>query len=147
MPETTNAGDPGLTWPVERGKLREFAAAILDDNADYQREDAHIPVTFPWTKSFWRPPAAATRSDRAQPNMARVLHGEQEYQYLGPVRVGDVLTARSRVVDQYTKAGRRGGSLRFTVTETTVTNQHEEVVILERSTVILTERATSETNT
>jgi hypothetical protein len=35
----------------------------------------------------------------------------------------------------------------FTVTETTVTNQHDEVVILERSTVIVTERATSETNT
>jgi hypothetical protein len=147
MPETTDVPDSGLTWPVERGKVREFAAAILDENADYQRDDAHIPVTFPWTKSFWRPPAAATPSGSGQPNMARVLHGEQEYQYLGPVRVGDVLTARSRVVDQYTKEGRRGGAMTFTVTETTVTNQHDEVVILERSTVIVTERATSETNT
>jgi hypothetical protein len=140
---TIDAEDPGLTWPVERGKVREFAAAILDDNAHYQREDAHIPVTFPWTRSFWRPPTAGD----GQRNMARVLHGEQEYQYLGPVRVGDVLTARSRVVDQYTKEGRRGGALTFTITETTVTNQHDEVVILERSTVIVTERATSETST
>jgi hypothetical protein len=144
MPETTDAEDLGLTWPVERGKVREFAASILDDNADYQREDAHIPVTFPWTRSFWRP--AAAPSGGGQANMARVLHGEQEYRYLGPVRVGDVLTARSRVVDKYTKEGRRGGALTFTVTETTVTNQHDEVVILERATVIVTERATSETN-
>jgi acyl dehydratase len=74
------------------------------------------------------------------------LHGEQEYRYLGPVRVGDVLTARGRVVDTYTKEGRRGGTMTFTVTETTVTNQHDEVVIWERSTVIVTERATSETD-
>jgi hypothetical protein len=48
MPETTDTGDPGLTWCVERGKVREFAAAILADNAHYQREDAHpgdVPCT------------------------------------------------------------------------------------------------------
>jgi hypothetical protein len=145
MPETTDAEDPGITWPVESGKVREFAAAILDDNPEYLRGDAHIPVTFPWTKSFWRP--AAAPGGGGQPNMARVLHGAQEYEYLRPVRVGDVLTARTRVVDRYTKEGRRGGALTFTVSETTVTNQHDEVVILERSTGIVTERATSETNT
>ena len=42
-----------VTFPVERGKVREFANAILEDNPAFQEQDAPAPLTFSMTRSFW----------------------------------------------------------------------------------------------
>ena len=36
-----------VTFPVERGKVREFANAILEDNRVFQDEQAPAPPTGP----------------------------------------------------------------------------------------------------
>jgi len=54
--------------------------------------------------------------------------------------VGDVLTVTSAKVDEYEKTGRRGGTMTFTVYETTYTNQDGQVCVKARSTTIVTGR-------
>ena len=71
-------------------------------------------------------------------DVRRLLHGEQEFEYLAPVYAGDVLTATARVADVYEKQGSRGGTMTFGILETTFTNQRGESVLISRSTLVET---------
>src|SRR5262249_61277900 len=86
--------------------------------------------TFSMTLGFWD-------EGRTRPlltyDVRRLLHGEQEFEYLAPVYAGDTLTATGRVADVYEKAGSRGGVMTFGVIETTFTNQRGEAVLISRS--------------
>lgn len=140
--EIGNTGK-SVTMCIERGKIREFARAIKDDNPIYfdaelaKRTAGGImpPPTFSMTIGFWD-------DGRNRPlltyDVRRLLHGEQEFEYLAPVYAGDELTATSRVADVYEKAGSRGGTMTFGILETTFTNQRAEKVLISRSTLIET---------
>jgi N-terminal half of MaoC dehydratase len=123
-----------VTFPVERGKVREFANAILDDNPVYQEERAPAPLTFSMTRSFW--PTEGGDMSKININYAMVVHGGQEFEYLGPVCVGDTLTGRSKIADVYEKEGKRGGTMNFWVFETTFANQAGEDVLISRNILI-----------
>jgi acyl dehydratase len=56
--------------------------------------------------------------------------------FSGVVYPGDTLTYATCLVDMYEKTG-RSGTMRFIVRETTVTNQHEEVIAHIRNAFIL----------
>ena len=129
---------PGTEWVVERGKIWEFARACLNSGDAYNAPDAIAPPTFPRTLAFWASARGGERAGRGGMDLRRVLHGEQEYEYVRPVRAGDVLTATSRVKDSYEKEGRRGGTMRFVITETEFRDQSGEVVAYSRSTTIET---------
>jgi hypothetical protein len=112
------AGTP-FRMPLERGKILEFAAATRSDNPAYW-EDEHpvVPPTFLTTQMFWQEWAgdAANPWHHVELDQRRGMHAEQEYVFYGPPpRAGTTLTARSRIEDVYTKAGRRGGTLTFAV--------------------------------
>jgi acyl dehydratase len=130
------------TFPVERGKIREFANAILDDNPQYQVETPQAPPTFTMTTAFWPRQSDAPVPDLGL-NYARVLHGEQEYEYLQPVKAGDTLTGRSRISDVYEKEGKRGGTMKFVVFETTFSNQRGEPAVVARQVIVETSKAAS----
>jgi hypothetical protein len=144
MDESLKGASRGrVTFPVERGKVREFATAILDDNPLYLEEERPpAPPTFTMTHQFW--PATF---DEPPPdlgiNFARVVHGEQEFEYLEPIRAGDVLTGEITVADAYTKEGKRGGTLTFVVLETRFTNQLGKEAVVARATIIETSKAAS----
>ena len=123
-----------VSFPVERGKIREFANAILDDNPIYQEERAPAPLTFSMTQSFW--PREGGDLSKVNINYAMVVHGGQEFEYLGPVHAGDTLTGRSRIADVYEKEGKRGGTMNFWVFETTFANQKGEDVLISRNVLI-----------
>ncbi|MGY4417898.1 acyl dehydratase [Bradyrhizobium sp. JR6.1] len=53
-------------------------------------------------------------------DLARVLHGEQRFDYHAPVVIGDTLTFRPRVTSVTEK---KGGAMALIVVETAVTNQ------------------------
>ena len=128
---------------VEFGKIREFARALQDDSAVYQDPERSVaPPTFLMTIAHWLRDLSGTRPG-VQLDMRRVLHGEQEFEFLRPIRPGDVLTARSRTKDAFEKPGKRGGQMLFVVGETEFTNQDGEVVAYMRSTLIQTEGAVS----
>jgi hypothetical protein len=103
----------GQPWEVvvERGKIAEFAEAMLSDEPAYRGPDAIIPPTFLTSAARWAPPGVrvSVGFDRK-----RLLHGEQEYAFYGELpAAGDVLTAQERVVDRFEKPGKRGGTMRF----------------------------------
>lgn len=142
MPDKSAVGTSlGETrFPVERGKIREFAGAILDDNPAYEDEDAPAPPTFTMTVAFW-PREGGGAIPNLFEDMRRVLHAEQEYEYLKPVQAGDQLVARSKISDVYEKEGKRGGKMNFVVFETRFTNQRGEDVVIARQVIVETAKA------
>jgi acyl dehydratase len=137
--------ETGIEWMVERGKIAEFARAVLSESEAHSKPDAVASPTFPQTLSFWRMRANRPREvGRGGMDMRRVLHGEQEFEYVRPLRAGDVLTATSHVKDEYEKEGKRGGTMRFVVSETVFKDQNGEIVAYSRGTSIVTSKATTE---
>ena len=131
---------PPATMVVELGKVREFARAVQDDAADYAGGQPLAPPTFLMTIAHWIGDLGATRTG-IKLDYRRLLHGEQEFDYLRPIRVGDVLTFRSRTKDVFEKQGKRGGSMLFVVGETEFRDQQGEVVAYMRNVAIETQGA------
>jgi hypothetical protein len=103
----------GQPWEavVERGKIAEFADAMLCDDPAYRGPNAIIPPTFLTSAARWAPPGVRVNVGFER---KRLLHGEQEYTFHGaPPAAGDVLTAQERVVERFSKPGKRGGTMRF----------------------------------
>ncbi len=135
-----------FTMPIEWSKVREFARAIRDPNPVYfnpelaKKECGGVPVppTFLQVAAFWM---GEDSMPAANFDLRRILHGEQEFEFLKPIFVGDVLTGTSRIADVYEKAGGRGGKMTFMVTETEYKNQKGEVVAYARGTLVETGQA------
>jgi hypothetical protein len=103
----------GQPWEVvvERGKIAEFADAMLCDDAAYRGPDAIIPPTFLTSAARWAPPGVRVNVGFER---KRLLHGEQEYVFHCDLpAVGTVLTAREKIIERYAKPGKRGGTMRF----------------------------------
>jgi acyl dehydratase len=135
----------GTSMVVERGKIREFARAILDDNPVYEAEGAPVPPTFTMAIAHWPVPQGGrgTRMADLGLDLLRVLHAGQEFEYLGEIRAGDVLRTRSKISDVSEKEGRKGGTLTFISSETTFTNQRGEDVLVSRTILVQTSKAAS----
>jgi hypothetical protein len=131
----SNAGRP---WElvVERGKIAEFAEAMLCDDPVYRGPDAIIPPTFLTTGGRWAPPGARVDVGFER---KRLLHGEQEYTFHGNLpAAGDVLTAQERVVDRYSKPGKRGGTMQFATVVTDYRDAEGTLVAEAKATFIET---------
>ena len=88
-----------VLFEVERGAIRKFAEAVQDQTPECLRGDV-APPTFPTTFRMTIPGLSF--------DLARVLHGAQEYRYSRPLRAGDRLRCRVRVADIYRRQGRLG---------------------------------------
>ena len=88
-----------VLFEVERGAIRKFAEAVQDQTPECLRGDV-APPTFPTTFRMTIPGLSF--------DLARVLHGAQEYRYERPLRAGDRLRCRVRVADIYRRQGRLG---------------------------------------
>ena len=88
-----------VLFEVERGAIRKFADAVQDQTPECLRGDV-APPTFPTTFRVTIPGLTF--------DLARVLHGAQEYRYERPLRAGDRVRCRVRVADVYRRKGRLG---------------------------------------
>jgi acyl dehydratase len=88
-----------VLFEVERGAIRKFAEAVQDQTPACLRGDV-APPTFPTTFRIAIPGLTY--------DLARVLHGAQEYRYERPLRAGDRVRCRVRVADVYQRKGRLG---------------------------------------
>jgi hypothetical protein len=110
---------------IERGPVRVFAQALLDNDDVYNGEYAPVPPTFPFVMPYWgslgEGGAAGLPIENLRGKGRAILHGEQEFEYCrGPwPRVGDVLVGEGVIADVYEKERSDGGKLEFYVTETT----------------------------
>ncbi len=135
---------PASTMKIEFGKIREFAKAVKDPNPVYFDEKTCVaPPTFLMTIAHWIGDLGATRS-AVKLDYRRLLHGEQDFEYVKPIRPGDTLSFRSRTKEVFEKEGKRGGTMTFVIGETEFTNQRGEVVAYMRNTAIETAGAVKE---
>jgi acyl dehydratase len=149
MPIQINKGVLGKEYPpyaitVERGKIKEFAKAIGDDNPLFL--DDRVGAASEWRDVIAPPTFAITLRDETADTTAflkelgtdisRLLHGEQEFEIFRPLQPGQTYLCRPRVVDIYEKTG-RSGPMAFVVRETTITDSTNEIVATMRGVTIV----------
>jgi len=135
---------PSYSFEVERVKIKEFVAAIGDDNPIYLNkevslsegyQDTPIPPTF-ITLAFQEFTGAYFQVFKElNIPLSKVLHGEEEYEYLAEIYPGDILTCRMRiesVVEKQTKSG----FMDLITLRTFFINQKGEEVLRARSLLI-----------
>lgn len=156
-------------FPVDRTAILNFAAALGETNPIYWDEarakatplgGVIAPPTFAVASALWNPeaglrgirqiperaapPAGAAEGragGRSGGGSARLLHGEQRFDYHQPLRPGMRLTASSRPGRTWEKEGKRGGKLRFSETITELRDERGELVVTATSVGIITEKA------
>ena len=110
------------TVVIERGPVRVFAQALMDEDDTYQQDSAPVPPTFPFVMSYWGSMgtggAAGLPIDKLRGPGRAILHGEQAFEYFRWPKVGDVLEGTGSITDVYEKERSNGGKLEFYVTET-----------------------------
>jgi acyl dehydratase len=128
-----------ISFPVERERVSAFAAAIgendpLFTDAAAAREAGHpeqlAPPTFVTVMQILASAQVVLDAELGL-DYSRVVHGEQEYRWRRPVRVGDVLSATPRIADIYTK-----GPLEFLVVESEIADASGETVVTARTTLL-----------
>jgi acyl dehydratase len=128
-----------VSFPVERERVNAFAAAIGEDNplftdAAAAREAGHpeqlAPPTFVTVMQILAS-AQVVLDEELGLDYSRVVHGEQEYRWRRPVRVGDVLSAVPRIADIYAK-----GPLEFLVVESEIADASGATVVTARTTLL-----------
>jgi len=153
--DTSKAGFefPAYTIAVEKAKIAEFAAAVsLKDNLSeiapiYCDEEAAkkdgyrgipAPPTFMTSFFFWTGGGLAEIVQTLGMDIGKLLHSEEEYEYLGQIYAGDVITRKMKVAEIYQrgKKGRPGMSAYVVVLETQLSNQRGEMVGKVRSLMI-----------
>lgn len=139
---------PPFTIEVERGKIRELALAIGDNNPVYQNREAaqaagyaDVPIfpTAPTMFTFWGNTKMVSQLVSLGINVMRVLHGEEGYEYLAPINAGDTLTGVMTVVDGKSRQGKNGSSMDILTVEIRYTNQHDQPVLNAREMIIVRE--------
>jgi acyl dehydratase len=156
-------------FPVDRTAILTFAAAIGETNPIYWDEayakgtplgGVIAPPTFGIAAAHWNPDYGlrgvrqipARRDAEAAPraggersagggSLARVLHGEQRFEYKKPLQPGMKLTVSTRPGESWEKEGKRGGKLRFAETVTEYRDAAGELVLVATSVSVLTEKA------
>ena len=104
---------PAQTYEVGREKVREFAAAIGDNNPAYFELAAAKALGHP---DLVAPPTFAVVVTRGpqisvieDPDLgldfSRVVHGDQKFEFVRPILAGDVLTTTASVGAAHTRAG------------------------------------------
>jgi acyl dehydratase len=126
-------------FPVERGKIKEFAGAILDPNPVYRDvqyaqsrgfDSVIIPVTFPATFAFHLPSEnlIVEMMQELEMNLATSVHGEVEFTMERPIIAGETLKGEITIGDIYEKEGKRGGKMTFVEMAISFTDENDKQV-------------------
>jgi acyl dehydratase len=139
---------PAFSLEVTRNKVHELALAVGDTNPLYHSQEAareagyaDVPLfpTSPTIFAFWGNPEMGKRLAGLGISVARILHGEEEYEYLAPIYPGDVLTGVVTVLDGKSRQGREGSSMDIVTLGTNYTNQAGQAVLQARQTIVVRE--------
>lgn len=144
MLDTSKIGHKFTTFSadVEKGRLKFFAEAIGETDPVYTDEAAArqagyaslpAPPTFPMVLDMEGPENMPVL-ELLGIDIAKILHGSQEFEYFAPICAGDVITVTSRIADMFEK---KDGALEFVLSENTYTNQGGQMVARAISTLVV----------
>src|SRR5262245_33915968 len=159
----------GFSFPVDATAIMLFASAIGETNPVYYDEQTArrtplggviAPPTFAAASAHWNPrhmfrgvrripapPAAKPGADAERPErgeggpVARILHGEQRFEYHRELRPGMRLVVSVRPGKSWEKEGRRGGRLRFSEVVSEYRDEAGKLVVTATSVGIVTGQA------
>jgi len=127
-------------YEIGREKMKEYAAALSDMNPYYhdkefgKRSKYGDNIAPPLFASVYNLMGCADMffDPELKLNMAMLVHGEQEFEFLKPVKPGDVLTTSGKIVDIQQK-----GSNDLVTFEARSVNQDGDLVTIGRATFVI----------
>jgi acyl dehydratase len=128
-----------IEFTVERDRVLQFADAIGEDAQLYRDpeaakaagyDDQVAPPTFVTAMQLMTSGQVVLDQELGL-NYALVVHGEQEYEWRRPVKVGDKLRATPRIADIYAR-----GPNEFLVIEAVIKDESGGTVVVARSTLL-----------
>jgi hypothetical protein len=131
------------TIVIEQGPVRAFANAVKDDPDRYTGPGSPTPPTWPFVMSYWgsmgQGGAAGLPIDRLRGKGRMILHGEQEFEFTRPPRVGETLTGTGRISDVYER-DTSSAVMEFYVREMDWRDEAGQPVCTERFTLIVRQK-------
>ena len=121
-----------------------FARALGDENPLYRDPDAArrgpfggivAPPTYPIAFMTQAMAGGMDTFLELGLNFMTLVHGEQEFEYVRPIKAGETLTLTGRIADIYEKTG-SSGTLDFVVLETEARDGGGQAVFFSRNTLI-----------
>jgi acyl dehydratase len=110
-----------------------FAAALGDANPEYA---TLAPPTYPIAFMTQAMSGGMETFLELGLNFMTLVHGEQEFEYVRPIRVGETLTLTGRIADVYDKTNSSGAVLDFVVMETEGADESGKPVFYSRNVLI-----------
>jgi acyl dehydratase len=138
---------PPFTFELAHVKIHELALAIGDENPIYHDSDAAhaagyqgVPLspTAPTMLTFWGNTQVWEQLKSAGLNVTRILHGEEEYEYLAPITSDDILTGVMTIVDGKTRRVKES-TMDIVIVEVRYTNQYNKHVLNVRTMFVVRE--------
>lgn len=125
------------TAQVDSERVLKFAQAIGDENPlysdeTYASETAYKGITVPPTFLI---ALGGSAEFPLKLDFRRMLHGEQEFIYHHPVRIGDTLDCTMTVKDVYDREG-KSGTMQFLVLDTEMKKEDGTLAAVARNTII-----------
>ncbi len=132
-----------MVLEVEKSVVKRFIEAVEDPNPLWQDEEYAKKTIY---GGLMAPPnllctviagagGGRIRVKSSNPRRGGVAGGD-ELELFQPVRVGDVITSRAKLIDIQERTGKDGTRRMYTIVETTFKNQKGEVVATDRCTSI-----------
>jgi acyl dehydratase len=128
-----------VSFTVDRDHVVRFCDAIGEDNPVFRDPEAAkaagydeqiAPPTFITALQIQTSGQVVMDQDLGL-NYSMVVHGEQEYEYTRPLKVGETLRATPRIADIFSR-----GPNEFLITEADVRDESGEIVCVARSTIL-----------
>ena len=148
MLDTSKIGQsfPPFLIEVGRSKIHELALAIGDNNPVYHSREAaqaagykDVPLypTAPTIFNFWGNVDQWNQLRSVGISVERILHREEEFEYLAPIYPDDTLTGVTTVISGKTLKARDGSSMDILTTETLYTNQDQQHVLSAKTVIVV----------
>src|SRR5215469_525688 len=122
------------TFEVTEEAVRRFMEATEDPALQSHAPLLYAPPTFPTTFRGMHVPGLELDNTRMQ-----ILHGEQQYNYVRRLRIGEQVTCTVRVLDVRERAG-RSGPMSFIISETTGVDSQQQRIFTALSTAIVRQK-------
>jgi hydroxyacyl-ACP dehydratase HTD2-like protein with hotdog domain len=100
---------------VDADHVASFAAALDDANPEYK---SVAPPTYPIAFMTQAMSGGMNTFLELGLNFMTLVHGEQEFEFVRPVKIGETLELTGRIADIYEKTNSAGATLDFVVMET-----------------------------
>ncbi|MFC2038350.1 MaoC family dehydratase N-terminal domain-containing protein [Chloroflexota bacterium] len=132
--------DWGAPFRVEFGITRKFVQAVYGIEGDRANrepipESAHSKVAVPYSILLCNMPSGSELDFDIPLRTSSRVRGKDEIEIFQPIHIGDVIKAKTRILDISEKEG-RSGRMVFILTETEYVNQQQAIVMTSRTTVI-----------